>query len=111
MYTTSKVVVSLEISIVLLEALNFLVFTEPECLLLCIRKPVIGHHLKPSEYSPQINITPLYRLRLGISKVRDNSEDLGVGVRITLRWTLGRQESKGRTGFGWLRIWSSGGLL
>jgi hypothetical protein len=31
--------------------------------------------------------------------------------RITLRWTLGRLGSMGRTGFGWLRIGSSGGLL
>jgi hypothetical protein len=35
----------------------------------------------------------------------------GVGGRITLRWTLGRQGSMGRTGFGWLRIRSCGGLL
>jgi hypothetical protein len=28
--------------------------------------------------------------RLGIPKVRDHWEDLGVGGRITLRWTLGR---------------------
>jgi hypothetical protein len=27
---------------------------------------------------------------LGRPKVRDNCEDLGVGGRITLRWTLGR---------------------
>jgi hypothetical protein len=38
-------------------------------------------------------------------------EDLGVGRKITLRWTLGRQESMGQTGFGWLRIGSSGGFL
>jgi len=38
-------------------------------------------------------------------------EDLGVGRKITLRWTLGRQESMGQTGFGWLRIGSSGGGL
>jgi hypothetical protein len=28
-----------------------------------------------------------------------------------IKWTLGRQGSMGRTGFGWLRIESSGGLL
>jgi len=28
-------------------------------------------------------------------------EDLGVGGRITLRWTFGREGSMGRTGFGW----------
>jgi hypothetical protein len=38
-------------------------------------------------------------------------EDLGVGERITLRWTLERQGWMRRTGFGWLRIGSSGGLL
>jgi hypothetical protein len=37
--------------------------------------------------------------------------EVDVGGRMTLRWTLGRQESVGRTGFGWLRIVSSGGLL
>jgi hypothetical protein len=35
-------------------------------------------------------------------------EDLGVGGKITLRWTLGRQGSMGRTGFGPLRIGSVG---
>jgi hypothetical protein len=47
----------------------------------------------------------------GGPKRRDHCEDLGVGGRITLRWTLGRQGSMGRTGFGWLRSGSSGGLL
>jgi hypothetical protein len=48
---------------------------------------------------------------LGGPKARDHWEDLGVGGRIILRWTLGRQGSMGRTGFVWLRIGSSGGLL
>jgi hypothetical protein len=48
---------------------------------------------------------------LGGSKVRDHWEDLGVGGRIIVRWTLGRQGSMWRTGFGWLRIGSSDGLL
>jgi hypothetical protein len=48
---------------------------------------------------------------LGGPKARDQWEDQGVGERITLRWTLGRKGSMGRTGFGWLRIGSSGGLL
>jgi hypothetical protein len=48
---------------------------------------------------------------LGGPKERDHWEDLGVGGRIILRWTLGRQGSMGRTGFSWLRIGPSGGLL
>jgi hypothetical protein len=44
-------------------------------------------------------------------KVRGYWKDLGVGGRITFRWTLGRQGSMGRTGFSWLRMGSSGGLL
>jgi hypothetical protein len=47
---------------------------------------------------------------LGGPKVRDHWKDLGVGGRITLRWTLGRERSMGRIGFGWLRIGSSGGF-
>jgi hypothetical protein len=39
------------------------------------------------------------------------SEDLSVGGRITLRWILGRLGSVGKSGFGWLRIGSSGGIL
>jgi hypothetical protein len=38
---------------------------------------------------------------LGGPKVRDHWVDLGVGGSITLSWTLGRQGSMGRTGFGW----------
>jgi hypothetical protein len=48
---------------------------------------------------------------LGGPKARDHWEDLGVGGRTTLRWTLGRQGSMGRTEFSWLRIGSSGGFL
>jgi hypothetical protein len=48
---------------------------------------------------------------LGGPKVRDHWEDLGVCGRITLSWTLGRQGSMWRTGFSWLRIESSGGIL
>jgi hypothetical protein len=42
-------------------------------------------------------------------KARDHWEDLGVGGRITLRWTLQRQGSMVQTEFGWLRIGFSGG--
>jgi len=38
-------------------------------------------------------------------------EDLGIGGRMILSWTLGRLGSMGQTGFVWLRIGSSGGLL
>jgi hypothetical protein len=48
---------------------------------------------------------------LGGPKGRDNLEDLRVGGRITLRWTLGRQGSMERTGFRWLRIGSNGDFL
>jgi len=47
---------------------------------------------------------------LGGSKGRDHWEDLGLDGRITLRWTLGRKGSMGRTGFSWLRIQSGGGF-
>jgi hypothetical protein len=50
--------------------------------------------------------------RGGISNTRrDHWEEPGVGGRITLRLTLGRLESMGRTGFGWLRMESSGEFL
>jgi hypothetical protein len=41
---------------------------------------------------------------LGRYRVRDHWEDLGVGWRITLRCTLQREGSMGRTGFGWLTV-------
>jgi len=44
-------------------------------------------------------------------KGRDNSEDIGVGRRTILEWILGKQRGKVWTGFIWLRIGSSGGLL
>jgi hypothetical protein len=47
----------------------------------------------------------------GGPKVRDHWVDLGVGGRMTLSWTVGRQGSMGRNGFSWLRIGFSGGLL
>jgi hypothetical protein len=48
---------------------------------------------------------------LGGPKGRDHRDELGVGGKITLRWTLGRLGSMGQTEFGWLRIGSGGGLL
>jgi hypothetical protein len=48
---------------------------------------------------------------LGGLKARDHWKGLGLGWKVTLRWTLGRQGSMGRTGISWLRVGSSGGLL
>jgi hypothetical protein len=48
---------------------------------------------------------------LGDPKAKDHWKYLRVGGRITLRWTLGRLESMGRSGFSWLRIGSIGGLV
>jgi hypothetical protein len=48
---------------------------------------------------------------LGGPKGRDHWKDLDVDGRMTFRWTLGRKRTMGRTGFGWLRRGSSGGLL
>jgi hypothetical protein len=48
--------------------------------------------------------------RLGGPKLREHWEDLGVGGRITLSWTLGRQGWMGRNGFSCFRIGSSDGL-
>jgi hypothetical protein len=51
------------------------------------------------------------RFWLGGPKVTYHWEDLGVGGRITLNWTLRRKGSMGPNGFGWLKIGSNGGLL
>jgi hypothetical protein len=48
---------------------------------------------------------------LGGGKVRVHWEDTGVGGRIKLRWTSGKYASIMRTGFNWLMIGSSVGLL
>jgi hypothetical protein len=44
-------------------------------------------------------------------KERDDLEDLDVGSRIILKWTLERQDGVVWTGLVWLRIGTSGGLL
>jgi len=36
--------------------------------------------------------------------------DLGVGVKITLKWNLKKYERSVWIGFIWLRVWTSGGL-
>jgi hypothetical protein len=43
---------------------------------------------------------------MGAPKGRYHREDLCIGGRITLRWTLGRWGLMERTGFDWLRIGS-----
>jgi hypothetical protein len=42
---------------------------------------------------------------------RDHADDVGVDRRIILEWILGKQGWKMWTGFIWLRIRTSGGLL
>jgi hypothetical protein len=37
----------------------------------------------------------VYRVLVGRPKVRDHWEDLGIGGRITLRWTLGDRDRWG----------------
>jgi hypothetical protein len=44
-------------------------------------------------------------------KGRDHSEDLGVDGRIILEWILGKGGGKEWTGFMWLRIGTSIGIL
>jgi hypothetical protein len=52
-----------------------------------------------------------YKILSGKSEGRDHSEDLGVDRRIILEWILGKWGRKTWTGFIWLRIGTSGGLL
>jgi hypothetical protein len=44
-------------------------------------------------------------------KGRDHSEDLGVNRKMTLKHMLGKQDGMVWTGFNWLRIGTSGGVL
>jgi hypothetical protein len=44
-------------------------------------------------------------------KGSDHSEDLGVDGKIILEWILGKQGGKLWTGFIWVGIGTSGGLL
>jgi hypothetical protein len=53
----------------------------------------------------------VYRVLIGMPKGKNHWKDLGIGGKITLRWSLGRYGSMGRSGFGRLRVGSSGGLL
>jgi hypothetical protein len=50
----------------------------------------------------------VYRVSVGRPEDKRPLGRLGVGERITLRWTLGIKRSRWRTGLGWLRIGSSG---
>jgi hypothetical protein len=56
-------------------------------------------------------VKDVYRVLVGRPEGNRPCEDQIVGGRITLRWTLVRELSMRRTGFGWFRIGSSGGLL
>jgi hypothetical protein len=51
------------------------------------------------------------RVLVGRPEGKSHWEDIGVGGMITLGVILGRQVSMGRTGFDWLKIGSSGGIL
>jgi hypothetical protein len=52
-----------------------------------------------------------YTILIGNIAGRDHSEDLGVFGRIILEYRLRKLGGKLRTGFFWLRIGTSGGLL
>jgi hypothetical protein len=53
----------------------------------------------------------VYRVLVGRPEGKNHWEDVGVGGMIIINWTLGREGSMRRTGFSWLRIGSSGGLV
>jgi len=45
-----------------------------------------------------------------VVKTRDKSEELGVDVKIILKWVFIEQRRRAWTEFPCLRIWTSGGL-
>jgi hypothetical protein len=51
------------------------------------------------------------RMRWESQKERDHSEDKGIGGRMGSEWILGKLACGVWIGFGWLRIWTGGGLL
>jgi hypothetical protein len=53
----------------------------------------------------------VYRVLVGRLEGKRPLGKSGRRWEITLRWTLGRYGSMGRTEFSWLRIGSSGGLV
>jgi hypothetical protein len=53
----------------------------------------------------------VYRVLVGGPKARGHWEDRGLCGRVTSRWTLRRQGSMGPTGFSWIRIGFSVGLV
>jgi hypothetical protein len=52
-----------------------------------------------------------YKILVRKPEERNLSEDLSVAGRIILEWILGKVGRKVWTGFVWLRMWTSGGLL
>jgi hypothetical protein len=52
-----------------------------------------------------------YTILIGNLERRDHSEVLGADGKITLEWILGKKGENMWTGFIWLRIGTSGGLL
>jgi len=59
-------------------------------------EPLAGHQLKSHSNS---------------TARRDRPEDLGVDAKVISELIFGEQDAKVRTGFIWLRICASGGLL
>jgi hypothetical protein len=52
-----------------------------------------------------------HKILVGKPEGRDHAEYLGLDWRILLEWILGKCGGKVWTGFIWLRIGTSGGLL
>jgi len=52
-----------------------------------------------------------YKILVGSPKRRDHSKNLGIEGKIILKWMLGKEGGKMRTGYMWLRIETIGGLL
>jgi hypothetical protein len=53
----------------------------------------------------------VYKILAGKPRPLDHSEDLGVDRRKILKWSLDKYNGKVWTGFIWLGVGTSGGLL